>query len=156
MLQAVLQRYLALLYFADNTCKFFDCFFEAQFADLILYDFKHIHPLKHTKFTGVGNQKILENLQRLNEQGKDMFIRIPVIPGFNDSAKEMEAMAKFISQLTHLPPCHLLPYHALGVSKYKHLGSEPNIHSMEGPSKEQMKEFRDIWIRQGIDTQIGG
>jgi pyruvate formate lyase activating enzyme len=144
---------------AAETCGFADwetVSHTFEFADLILFDFKHVHPLKHTKFTGVDNGKILENMRKLNEQGKDMIIRVPVIPGFNDSAEEMESMAKFISQLKRPPPCHLLPYHALGVSKYKHLGTEPKTRDAEGPSKETMQEFLGIWNRHGIATQIGG
>ena len=144
---------------AVETCGFSDwetVSYTFEFADLILFDFKHIHPLKHTKFTGVSNQKILKNLKQLDGEGKDLTIRVPVIPGFNDTVEEMQAMADFIAHLKHPHPCHLLPYHALGISKYKHFGTDPKIHSTEGPHKAQMQEFRNIWTQRGLKTQIGG
>jgi pyruvate formate lyase activating enzyme len=127
-----------------------------EFSDLVLFDLKHIHPLKHLKFTGVNNTQILENLKRLDAEGKSLIIRVPVVPGFNATVEEMQAMADHIAGLKHPHPCHLLPYHALGNSKYGYLGMKPRFQPIESLSREQLLEFCTVWKRRGIETQIGG
>ncbi|MBW1960234.1 MAG: glycyl-radical enzyme activating protein [Deltaproteobacteria bacterium] len=127
-----------------------------EFADLILFDFKHIHPLKHLKFTGVNNQQILENLKRLDAEGRALIIRVPVIPGFNATIGEMEAMASFAAKLKNPHTCHLLPYHPLGNSKYSRFGRKPVFQPDDELSREQMQEFLSIWESHGIKSQIGG
>jgi len=127
-----------------------------EFADLILFDFKHLNPLKHLKFTGVNNQRIIENLKRLDAKGVPLIIRVPVVPGFNATADEMRDMADFIAGLEHPHPCHLLPYHAMAKSKYRLLGIEKSFHQKESPSSELMQDFRKIWLSRGPDTRIGG
>ncbi len=126
------------------------------FADLILFDFKHIHPLKHLKFTGINNVQILTNLKRLDSEDKSLIIRVPVIPGFNATVQEMHTMANFVASLKRSHPCHLLPYHALGNSKHSRLGINPRYQPVETLSKGQMQEFLEIWKNRGIETQIGG
>jgi len=125
-------------------------------ADLILFDFKQLHPLKHLKFTGRSNQKILENLKRLDAEGKALIIRVPVIPGCNATTRDMRAMADFVAGLVHPHPCHLLPYHAYAESKYRHFNIKRPFHLTDAPSSEMMQEFQAIWSRCGIETQIGG
>ena len=127
-----------------------------KFADLILFDFKHLNPLKHLKFTGVNNRQILENLKRLDAEGVPLFIRVPVVPDFNATAEEMRAMAEFAAGLKHSHPCHLLPYHALASSKYTRLGMKTRFHRVESPSPELMNQFLEIWKSRGLDVQIGG
>jgi pyruvate formate lyase activating enzyme len=125
-------------------------------ADLILFDFKHLNPLKHQKFTGRSNQKILENLKRLDAEGRALIIRVPVIPGCNATAQDMQAMADFVAGLAHPHPCHLLPYHAYAESKYRRFNIKRPFHLTDAPSSQVMQEFRDIWQRRGIETRIGG
>jgi pyruvate formate lyase activating enzyme len=125
-------------------------------ADLVLFDFKHLHPLKHLKFTGVNNGLILENLKRLDAEGIPLLIRVPVVPGFNATVIEMQAMADFIASLIHPHPCHLLPYHSLARSKYRRLDMESRFYLVEEPSSELMREFSGIWRSRGLETQVGG
>jgi pyruvate formate lyase activating enzyme len=127
-----------------------------EFANLILFDFKHIHPLKHLKFTGVNNSQILLNLKKLDSEGTSLIVRVPVVPEFNATVQEMHKMASFVASLKHSHPCHLLPYHALGNSKHNRLGIDSRFQPVETLSRDQMQEFREIWESKGIQTQIGG
>jgi pyruvate formate lyase activating enzyme len=127
-----------------------------EFADLVLFDFKHLNPLKHLKFTGASNPQSLKNLRRLDEERIPLAIRIPVIPGFNATPEEMQSMANFAASLKLSHECHLLPYHAFGQSKYKHFGIESRFHLVKSPTSELMEEFREIWLAQGLNTRIGG
>jgi len=134
----------------ETVCRTFES------ADIILFDFKHIHPLKHLKFTGSNNLQILDNLRRLDEAGRPMILRVPVIPEFNASGEEMVAMAQFAAGLKQAHSCHLLPYHAFADVKYRCLGMRSRLPSLESPPNELMEEFKNIWIDAGVETQIGG
>jgi pyruvate formate lyase activating enzyme len=92
------------------------------FCDLYLYDIKCINPDTHKAFTGVDNSLIIENLKKLSETGKEIWIRTPVIPGFNDTESEMTQIADLLSPLSGIRQITLMPYHTLGASKYETLG----------------------------------
>ncbi len=91
-------------------------------VDLVLFDFKHMDAECHRSGTGKDNRRILENLGRLAGQGTSIEIRIPLVPGFNDDAANMQATAAFLAALPVVPPVRLLPYHALARSKYAAIG----------------------------------
>ena len=134
----------------ETVCRTF------EFADLILFDFKHIHPLKHLKFTGSDNVQILDNLKGLDKTGRPMILRVPVIPEFNASVEEMRDMAQFVAGLSQAHTCHLLPYHAFAAAKYRCLGMPRRLPALASPSKDLMKAFLNIWTDTGIKVQIGG
>ena len=64
---------------------------------------------KHARFTGVGNELILENAKKIASSGTELIIRTPVVPGVNDTAQEIRAIAKFASSLPGVEQLHLLP-----------------------------------------------
>ena len=99
------------------------------FCDTYLYDVKCADSELHKRFTGQENGKILENLHRLSASGASIWIRIPVIPGFNDNMSEMEAMASIVNSLPGVRKVTLMPYHTLGKSKYETLGMVPLYHT---------------------------
>lgn len=98
-------------------------------CDTYLYDVKCADPELHKAFTGQRNELILENLGRLSAAGANIWIRIPVIPDFNDNDPEMQAMAAIVNNLPGVSKVTLMPYHTLGKSKYDTLGMEPGYHT---------------------------
>jgi pyruvate formate lyase activating enzyme len=129
-----------------------------KFVDLLLYDFKHMDPVKHKKYTGVSNRLILDNARRASHKlSIPMWARIPVIPGYNDSAENIEATAKFIAE--ELGNCvkqvSLLPYHRLGETKFERLEVNYSV-STSPPSEEHLQEFQRIFERFGLSAYIGG
>lgn len=92
-------------------------------TDLFLYDIKHIDSEIHREGTGMGNERILKNLQRLSNEGKKIWIRIPVIAGFNDSKETFEKIAKFLAPI-NVEKVELLSGHDLAGSRYCALGME--------------------------------
>ena len=115
------------------------------YTDLFLYDIKAFSEDLHHAGTGVGNQRILENLTRLSSafSGK-ILVRIPVIPGFNAHPDEMEKIAAFLRPLG-LSGVELLPYHRLGEHKYTAL--EKSAPSYRIPTEEEMTAFRILFDR---------
>jgi pyruvate formate lyase activating enzyme len=94
--------------------------------DYIMVDIKHIDPEKHKAWTGVTNEVTLENLKHLHQEfpNKHVRVRTPVIPGFNDDAETLKAIADFVK--TELPNAEyeLLKYHRFGLNKYEFIGRD--------------------------------
>ena len=119
-------------------------------TDLFLYDLKHIDHEKHQKYTGRGNRRILENLKRLSLTGKEIEIRIPVIPGFNDSDDEIAASGDFLAGLRNISGVRLLPYHSLARSKYLSLGRKDTMPQATSPDSTRLRHIADILRRRGL------
>lgn len=129
--------------------RFADC------VDLLLFDLKHTDSLRHREGTGVPNERILSNLRRAAGLGKQIIVRIPVIPGFNDSLRDAEEFAKLLSGIG-LTRMHLLPFHQMGEEKYRSLQQEYAMSGVRPLHSEDLKEMADILTAAGLDVQIGG
>lgn len=92
------------------------------YVDHLFIDLKHLCDEKHRAVTGMGNRLILRHILRIQETHPNVHIRIPVIPGVNDTEAELEAMARFLEPLSGIRDVELLQYHELGLSKYAQLG----------------------------------
>lgn len=129
-----------------------------EYVDLVLYDFKHMDPVEHQKFTGVSNELILDNARKIHHQlSVPMLARVPIIPGCNDSLENIEATAKFIA--TELDPSikvHLLPYHRLGETKYERLERVEQLIPVEPPDEAHLAGLQQVFESFGLTTQIGG
>ena len=126
------------------------------YLDLFLMDIKHIDSDKHMEYTGVGNERILENAKRVAKSGVELIIRTPIIPGFNDTEKEVEAISRFAATLDGVREHHLLPYHRLGADKYEGLGRKYTLKDIEPPTREKMEHLLSVAERSGLKCQIGG
>lgn len=115
----------------------------APYTDLFLYDVKCLDSERHKKHTGVTNELILDNLKKLLNAKKRVWIRIPTIPTVNDSIDEMKAIRAFLDAYGRPEKIELLPYHAMGEHKYAALGKEAALFSV--PSEEKMKQLREIF-----------
>ncbi len=114
------------------------------FTDLFLYDVKCIDREKHKTFTGAGNELILENLKKLLASKKDVWIRIPIIGGVNDTEEEMIQIKAFLASCPAPKKIELLPYHEIGNHKYAALGKE--AHPFSVPSEDQMMRLNEVFL----------
>lgn len=128
------------------------------YTDLFLFDLKHLNDVKHIELTGVSNSLILSNYLLLLESGKELIIRIPVIPGYNDEYDHLEKLRLFISgtRKENLKKICLLPFHKTGASKYKRFGMEYRMCHTVQPSAERMKELKKYFEETGVKIKIGG
>jgi pyruvate formate lyase activating enzyme len=94
----------------------------AALVDLFLYDLKIMDDRRHRQWTGVSNAAILENLPALGNIHRNIWIRMPLIPGFNDGPEQVEAVARFAASVPGVRQVNLLPYHATAAHKWKSLG----------------------------------
>lgn len=129
----------------------------APLADLFLYDLKCADNDRHLEGTEVGNCGILENLQRLSRLHRNVWIRIPVIPGFNDSMEEMEAMAAIAAGTSGVRQVWLLPYHGSWAAKQARFGKgAPAPLPVAAPARETLQRFARVFADRGLDTHLGG
>lgn len=123
--------------------------------NLALYDIKHMDSDTHKRLTGVPNEQILDNVSYIYNTLKiPVIIRVPVIPGYNASKENMEAVAQFVkSQLSSEVEINLLPYHRLGESKKDSLGIAPNPF-IEVPTNDLMNSLADILKSYGLTVKM--
>lgn len=98
------------------------------YTDLFLYDVKCISEDRHKLFTGAPNSLILQNAKRLRDSHARMWIRTPLIPGFNMDKEELEKIRFFVSDVLGVEHHDELPYHNYGEGKYNMLGMSPTIY----------------------------
>ena len=123
--------------------------------DLILFDLKIIDEELHKKYTGVSNREILNNLKMLDESGKQVRIRFPVIPGITDTQQNIEDVKSFLSRLEKVNEIDILPYHDISKGKYKRFNKENKMGNISlGTDIEQKlkNEFESIHYT----VKIGG
>jgi pyruvate formate lyase activating enzyme len=113
-------------------------------VDHMFFDIKCRDPVKHKQATGLSNEVILENYQKLRAHFPLMTItvRTPVIPGFNDSMEEIESIRQFLKHSGLPAGYELLPYHRFGESKYHKLGLPYQMHGVEPPGDARMKQLK--------------
>jgi pyruvate formate lyase activating enzyme len=122
-------------------------------VDLFLYDLKLMDTTRHRQWTGVSNAKILANLRQLSELGRDILVRIPILPGVNDDEENLRPMAEFLASLRHIPPVELLAYHKIAEAKYAGLGREYALPGVRSPSQERMKAIVSYLCEYGLDIR---
>ena len=115
----------------------------AEHADLVLYDLKHVDNAAHEKYTGASNDLIMDNLRRMGGLGVDIEIRMPIVPGLNDSQQDIDAAGEFISSLDNVVAVRLLAYHRLAASKYARLGRDNPAGDLQAPDAAHLKQIAD-------------
>ncbi len=128
-----------------------------KLTDLVLYDIKHMDSTRHKAYTGVTNELILENAEKIHRDLKlPIFPRVPLIPGYNDSLENLKSTAEFIAtKLDGNNRVHILPYHPLGETKYLRMERKITT-SVTLPSDRQLEAARQIFESAGLSAVIGG
>ncbi len=124
-----------------------------DYVDLILFDIKHLNQEIHQKGTGVKNDLILNNLVKILEKGLRIWIRVPVIPGFNDSSHYMNELGEFLSGKP-IEKVSLLQYHEWGKHKYKYLDRIYPLSDTSFIEDEQLHKFKNIIESHGLEVTI--
>jgi len=122
----------------------------ARHAELLLYDLKHYDGAKHREGVGADNRLILQNLRAAIEMSKDILIRIPVIPGYNDSLADARGFAGLLKQLC-MNKVQLLPFHQFGQKKYEMLGIPYALGTLKTLHPEDLLEYQMEMKKSGLD-----
>lgn len=126
-----------------------------DYVDIFLYDLKLMNSEKHKKYTGKTNKLILDNLKKLSDYGANINIRIPLINNVNADMENILDTINFIKKL-NIKSINLLPYHDLGVYKYKKLQCRYDEKQMEKPDKKTVEKIKNIFEKEGFHIKIGG
>jgi pyruvate formate lyase activating enzyme len=128
----------------------------AAMTDLFLYDVKVLDPERHLRFTGVPLAPIVRNLRALDEAGTRIWLRMPLVPGYNDDRANLEAVANLVAGLRHTRRLHLLPYHRLGAEKYARLGRAHAMGEVPSPTSDAVEAAATALRTHGLDVRVGG
>lgn len=115
----------------------------AGLVDIFLFDYKLTDPEDHKKYTGVSNERILDNLRKLDAIGASVILRCPIIPTINDTPAHFAGIAATANSLSHVMEVHIEPYHPLGNSKLDMLGKTYPLTHITSPEKETV----DGWVQ---------
>jgi len=147
------------LHTAVDTCGLVDrepLLAAAGLADLFLFDLKASDPERHRAGTGAPNGRILENLAALAAAHDAIWLRVPLIPGFNDDAAELDALARLAASLPSIRRVSLLPYHRLGSEKRARLGVPALVPEPAPPDAGAVRTAAARFEARGLDTHVGG
>ena len=115
-----------------------------KYTDLFMLDIKHMDDAAHRKLTGQTNQNILEMAAYLSDHGKAMWIRHVLVPGITTEEDELHHLRSFLDTLKTVERVEVLPYHTLGVFKWKELGIPYQLEGVDPPTKEQIDRAKEI------------
>jgi len=123
-------------------------------TDLVIFDFKIDNPKIHKKVIGVSNNLIKNNLVNLLESNKESLVRMPLIPGCNDTFDEIHNICSFIEKVKPGASLEVLPYHRLGEKKYARLGRYYELSGIETPNQTQIEKIKQILIEFDLNFKI--
>jgi len=127
----------------------------ADHADLVLYDLKTFDSDLHRRLTGVSNEAILENLETLCRRHQGVWIRLPVVPGYNDDLKDLGRMARFVAGLKGIQQVSLLPFHRTGFHKWQRLGMSRSLDEVAPPTPERLQTILNLFTAEQLTVHVG-
>lgn len=119
------------------------------YVDLFLYDIKSMDTEVHRKWTGQGNEKILENLRALAKTGADIMVRTPLIPGVNDSKEEICKIMDLLKECG-IGKYNVLPFHQYGSGKYEAAGIPYELSELKPPEEDYVKQIKELILQRGF------
>ena len=125
-------------------------------VDHLLYDVKHVDPEVHRAYTGASNTLIFDNLRKVAAIARRLVIRVPVIPGFNDTPEAISDIVHLAQSLDRVDELHILPYHRMGQAKYDQLDRAYSLKGVLPPSEDQAREWAAMVEKLGLKCRIRG
>lgn len=125
-----------------------------DYIDVLLADLKHIDAEKFTKYTGGNVALVLDNFRKLDEKGKTIVVRVPVIPEFNFSESELFAIIDFAAGLKNSDEINFIPFHSLAREKYAMLGRTYIFEYQRNIEKSELIPFVEYAEKKGLSPKI--
>jgi len=116
-------------------------------TDIILLDVKHINSAWHQKLSKFDNKNVLKNAVYRESTGKEMWLRYVLVPGWTDQEEYLKEWAQYFADYKSVTRVELIPYHKLGVFKYKALGRKYELEGVEPPTKNEISKAEEIFIK---------
>jgi pyruvate formate lyase activating enzyme len=128
----------------------------ARWTDLFLYDIKVMDDARHRKYTGVSNAMILDNLKLLGHEHRNIWVRVPIVPGINDADEDLAAAIRFAASVPGVKQVNLLTYHHTGAYKFSRLGRPYQAESIVPPDAEFFGRAATRLQSLGVPIVVGG
>jgi pyruvate formate lyase activating enzyme len=125
------------------------------FTDLFLFDVKHTDSEKMRLHTRADTNRIIDNLEKLMPEAKQVIVRVPVIPEFNDTSEEIQMIARFAKGLD-IRELHLLPYHRYGQGKYRLMSRKYGFNGPVRVEEDRIQTLKETAALEGLTVQVGG
>lgn len=130
------------------------------YTDLIITDIKHMNPVVHKQYTLVDNKQVLNNIKYLIDANVPVVLRVPIIPGVNDSTEHISEIADFIEHdlENKLKQIQFLRFRRLGEEKYASLGLNYNMVEVDPERTEfesHIKNLVKVMTDRGIPAFAG-
>ena len=119
---------------------------------MFLYDFKCADPEKHRRLTGTRNDLLLENLKKLDATGKNIEIRMVMVPEHTMSETDLRGAGEFLSRLRNVSAVRLLAYHSLARSKFKAVGHPDTMPDVPSPNGEALEKCAEALRSFDLDV----
>jgi pyruvate formate lyase activating enzyme len=125
-----------------------------EVTDVVIYDLKHMDSEAHERLTGVGNERILANFERLAALGCRILVRVPLIPGCNDDDENLRATAGMVRRLG-IEEIEIIPYHDFASGKYELLGLQYQLSNVKPYTANQLDLKKQVFLDNGVNARIG-
>lgn len=126
-------------------------------TDLVLFDLKHMDDAEHKRLVGISNKIVKERARLVVARGANVLFRMPLIPGVNDTPENIEQTAAFLRELqgdnAHI---ELMPYHRLGVGKYKAIGKPYQLEKLSGATREDADRACQDFVKHKVKCTVSG
>ena len=121
--------------------------------DLFLFDYKVTDPDKHKALCGVNNSTILKNFEYVYSKGKDIILRLPLIPGVNDTPDHFDGIAEIMKSHPRILKSEIMPYHTFGIGKTEELGKRPDENMpVTGATNEDVSIWLEELHKRGVEN----
>jgi pyruvate formate lyase activating enzyme len=127
-----------------------------EYIDFFLLDIKHLDPEKHKLLTGVSNELILQNARSIAGRNIPIYLRLPIIPGYNDSEENLRRTCQFALTVSSLVEVDLLPLHHLGKARYESLDRIYPIDDLPLIDQSVLEDIRKLVTSYGLKCVIVG
>jgi len=115
-----------------------------KYVDLFLVDIKAYNEELHKYITGQSNKNVLKFLEYLSKNNKDVWIRHVLVPTVTDTEENLNAISDFVNKLNNVKRIEVLPYHKLGLIKWKNMGLNNPFKHINPPTEEEIKKAQKI------------
>ena len=125
--------------------------------NMVLFDIKAYDSRLHRKYTGAGNELILENIKKTADKNKELIIRMVIVPGMNDNMEDIKKRISFIKELgSAVKQIDILKYHNLGEGKYKSLGMIYSVPKDLYREESFWKKVKEMASETGVKVTVDG
>ncbi len=125
-----------------------------EYADLVYFDLKHMDPEEHKRYIGQSNELILKNLELVAKKGVPVVIRVPLIPGYNNSDENLRALAAKVAVIAKDAVVNLLPYHRYGANKYRMLDMTYQLETVPELTQDELIHAKEVIESYGLKCEI--